>query len=373
MSIHISCAIMAKNERKRIETTLTSVKNIAKSIVLYDTGSEDNTIDIEKIFCEKYGIIFRLKKGTFTNFYISRNELLDFCDTFLDVDYLLLLDVNDELRGDKELLDYAVSYKNQNTTGFLLCQEWLSDINKQDTYYNVRFIKPRTGWRYKGAVHEYIINEINTHNVVQKLDNIVLYQNRMLDDDKTYHRFTRDRELLLDEYRANPNNSRTVFYLAQTYGCLKEFENALYYYKLRINMKGFWEEKFHSYLRSGEITEILGHPWTVSLGFYISAFECIARVEPLIYIAKYYEKSSHWLLAYTFMHLSSKLKYPEQCILFVNKRGYDYTRWYMLAKYTYHLNLVDECIGYCKKVLESECGTDKEKQEILSIMRNVKK
>ena len=110
--VHIAVLIMAKNEKKRLHVTLESIKNIADSLIFFDTGSEDNTIDIAREFCEKNKIPFRLKQGIFVNYSVSRNESLDFADSFEDVDYIILMDVNDELRGVEYLRKSAETYKN---------------------------------------------------------------------------------------------------------------------------------------------------------------------------------------------------------------------------------------------------------------------
>ena len=152
--IHIAVLMMVKNEKKRLNVTLESVKNFADSLIIYDTGSTDNTIQICKDFSEKYKIPLRLKEGEFVNFSTSRNISLDFADSFEDVDYLLLMDTNDELVNGDLLRKFAIEYKNKENTAFLITQQWFS--GKLDSYFNVRFIKPRQGWRYRGVVHEYI-------------------------------------------------------------------------------------------------------------------------------------------------------------------------------------------------------------------------
>ena len=49
-NIHLAVLIMAKNETKRLHVTLNSIKDTADSLVFYDTGSEDDTIDIARNF-----------------------------------------------------------------------------------------------------------------------------------------------------------------------------------------------------------------------------------------------------------------------------------------------------------------------------------
>jgi hypothetical protein len=69
--------------------------------------------------------------------------------------------------------------------------------------------------------------------VIRASDNIVIFQDRTQDDDKSGKRFFRDKELLVKSYYQDPLNERTIFYLAQTCACLNHKEESLYYYKLR--------------------------------------------------------------------------------------------------------------------------------------------
>ena len=216
--VHIAVLLMVKNEKKRLHVTLNSIKGFANSLVMFDTGSEDNTIEIAKTFCDENKIPFRLKEGKFVNFSISRNESLEFADTFDDIDFILMMDVNDELVGGEFLLQYTSEYIDNPSSGFLISQEWFS--GQLDKYFNVRLIKPKKGWRYNGAVHEYIktdIEEFNKNPIVKLPDNLVLYQDRTQDDDKSSKRFQRDKELLLAEFEKDPTETRTIFYLAQTF------------------------------------------------------------------------------------------------------------------------------------------------------------
>ncbi len=259
--VHIAVLMMVKNEKKRLHITLESIKNIANSFVLFDTGSTDNTIEIARDFCKRNNIPFRLKEGTFENFSVSRNVSLDFAYSFDDIDYILLLDTNDELRGYKKLKQCAEEYMDKPNTAFLCCQEWWS--GQHDKYFNVRFIKSRKDWKYHGVVHEYIKTspEYEKENIVKLPDSIVIYQDRTKDDDKSGKRFSRDKELLFNEYKKDPTEPRTVFYLAQTCACLNEIDDAYYYYKIRSTLQGFQEEKFHAFVRVGELSQKLGHDW----------------------------------------------------------------------------------------------------------------
>ena len=335
--IHIALLMMVKNEHKRLLVSLESTIGYVNSIVVYDTGSTDDTIEILQNFSAKYKIPLRLKQGEFENFAASRNVALDFADTFDDIDYLLLMDTNDEIRGGENLRKFCFAYKDKPNTGFLLCQEWFSGF--YDKYYNVRMIKNRKGWRYRGRVHEYMKNTRYENDEAAQADgdvvirieqDVVLYQDRTQDDDKTGKRFIRDKALLLQDHLDDPTEPRTVFYLAQTCSCTGDAEESLKYYTLRTTLEGFWEERFHAYYRCGDLTESLKQPWDVSMKWYIKAFEYAARAEPLIKIAEYY-KDKNWFLSFSFADMACKLVYPHHCILFVDKQAYEYKRWHVLG------------------------------------------
>jgi len=348
--VHIAVLLMVKNEKKRLHVSLESVKSFADSLVIFDTGSTDNTIQICKDFSEKYNIPLRLKEGTFVDFSTSRNESLDFADSFEDIDYLLLLDTNDELRGADNLRRFAEEYKDNKSSGFLMVQEWWS--GQHDKYYNVRFIKAHKGWRYVGAVHEYIKTNMDEEPIVKLPDSAILYQDRTQDDDKSGKRFKRDKELLYNEYVKDPTEPRTVFYLAQTCSCLGENDESLYFYKIRSTLEGFQEEKFHALLRSGELTQKLNHDWHDSMMFYIKAFEHSHRAEPLLFIAIHYIQIKMWVMAFTFLKLACSIQYPQDAILFVNRHDYDYKRWHLLGIVAYYVGQFQDGKAACLIAIE---------------------
>ena len=354
---HIALLLMCKNEERRIHVTLESVKDYVDSFVVFDTGSTDKTLEKIKEHSESFGIPLRLIEGEFVDFSTSRNVSIQFAETFEDIDYLLLLDTNDELRNGKALREFALEeMKNDEITGYLVCQEWWS--GQYDKYYNMRFIKNRRSWRYKGRVHEWMCDlskkEGEKDKVKRLPDDIVLFQDRTQDNNKSGARFARDKILLLEDHMENPSEPRTTFYLAQTCSCLSELEDSYYYYKLRSTQEGFQEEKFHAYFRCGELSYTLGHDWSESLAWFMKAYEHSLRAEPLVKIAEYYRRKEKWFQAYMFAENACRLQYPTASILFVNKMAYDYERWHLLGIIGWYAGFyADGKIG-CLKAIEAK-------------------
>ena len=361
---HIALLIMMKDEEKRLYVTLESCLGYINSIVAYDTGSTDNTIKILKDFSDKNKIPLRLKEGIFVNFSVSRNISLDFADSFEDIDFILLLDVNDELRGGDNLMKICKQEMNTDNTKYLVCQQWFSGTYTK--YFNTRLIKARKKLRYKGSVHEWLCDMSTVPTVCHRLtDDIVIYQDRTKDENKSSKRFLKDKELLLLDYKENPLETRTLFYLAQTYDCLNQHDEAFYYYRLRSELDGFQEEKFQSYLKCGEISQKLKHSWYNSLEFYMKAIEHSNRVEPLIKIIEYYKNQKNWLLAYTFVNLACDLPYPINSILFVDKQSYDYTRWHLMGIVAYYCHKYEDGKNGCIKAIEAGLNIDLDKSNLI--------
>jgi glycosyltransferase involved in cell wall biosynthesis len=362
----IALVMMIKNEEKRITVSFDSMKDVTDTFIILDTGSVDNTLNIVREYCKTNKINLHLKEEPFVNFEVSRNVLLDFADEVLPFNekrYLVQLDCNDELQNKENLIKFAENF-NGNQTGFHLKQKWFTG-KSIDTYFNIRMVISHCGWRYKGVVHEYICRNGksggNDASDVIRLDDIILFQDRTKDDDKSFKRFTRDKNLLYTEYLKNPNDSRTLFYLAQTCGCLDLKHEAYQYYILRTKEDGFIEEIFHSYNRLGEISRALNHPWEESFMWFMKAFHHSQRAEPLISIAEYYlthnykgENKPDYLSSYMYAKMACDLIFPYNQILFIDRQCYTYKRYHTLGQCAYYVGRFKEGKQACLKAIMAE-------------------
>lgn len=359
----IGLLMMVKNEAKKIHVSLTSILGTVDALIVYDTGSTDNTLEIIQNFSEKHQINLYLIQGNFVDFSYSRNISLEYADT-INVEFLVLLDCNDELQGGPILKKFAKDVLSQPNSGFLVCQKWWS--GQHDKYFNIRFIRNKCGWRYFGSVHEWmkdtsVDGQDPKHPVIKIPDEVALYQDRTNDDDKSLRRFHKDYELLIRDYEKNPSETRTLFYLSQTCECLGKNDEALYYAKLRLELEGFDEERFHAYMRCGNCCAKLGHNWDDVMPWYVKAYENFNRAEPLVKIADYYKNMNKWHIAYLFIRSACELPYPEHLVLFVDNGAYDYYRWHLMGIIGFYVGKHEEGKSACLKAIEK--GTHKELDE----------
>jgi glycosyltransferase involved in cell wall biosynthesis len=358
----VGVAMMVKNETKRIHVTLESCIGVADCMIVFDTGSTDNTIEIISSFCEKHKIPLHLKKGEFLDFSKSRNVLLNFADN--KADYLIQLDCNDEIKNGDAFKNFIKNFHAQNRSdicGFQTCQQWLFG-GRIDKFFNMRLIKTKQQWKYKCRVHEYImcpLFEKNPASIIRLPEEILtIFQNRTLDDDKSSKRFHRDKILLYEDFIDNPHEPRTLFYLAQSCACLNQYDEAFKYYKLRIKETGFIEETYHCYFRCGELSNTMGHSWEECMGWYISALEFSEtifknpRLEPLVPLITHYFDSKKYRLAYLFCKKAISLSYPDDALLFVNRMEYEYTRYHHMAIVGYYCGKMKEGRESCLKAIK---------------------
>lgn len=358
----VCLAMMVKNEEKTILKSLNSCKRVVTHVKIYDTGSTDDTLNIIQQFkTENPKLDVQVIEGEFVDFATSRNVLLDFVDLDMNIQFALLLDSNDELQGPDEF-NLFVKGESEKTrensqyycSGYLLRQKWFSG-GSVDTYFNVRFIRVRHGWRYKSPVHEYIASTAENENISIRVENpaINLYQDRTNDCESSFRRFSRDKDILLREHLKNPDDSRTCFYLAQTYGSLGMHNEAYYYYKLRLDLGGYDEEIYHSCQRLGEIAHTLNMDSSVAIGWWMKALEHTRRVEPAVKIATYYlENNVKFYLAAAYTNMAIQMDFPTHCNLFINRMDYDYTRYHLDGRAQYYIGNYKQGMNSCKKAIE---------------------
>ena len=368
----VCLAMMVKNEERTLLKSLDSCTAVVQSIKIYDTGSTDSTLDIvRKYALDHPDIDVEIIQGEFVNFAVSRNVLLDAVDADDAVEYVLLLDANDELRGHTEFLKLIAQEDERDASqvpypaGYLLRQHWHVGVGGGgSTYYNIRMVRARYGWRYKSPVHEYISSPREGEICTIRIDDptIVLFQDRTYDCESTYARFSRDKDILLAEHLAHPEDARTCYYLAQTYSSLNMNEEAYKYYELRLSLGGYQEEIYQAYKKLGDLAHNMGMDPHVAIGWWMRALEHSKRVEPCICIASHYLfKDVKYHMALMFTSLAVSMEYPVHCNLFINKIDYDYTRYHLdgIAQYwasTCDKQGLDSCnkaVAYHENILDS--------------------
>lgn len=358
---NLALVMMVKDEEIYSIKTFETVKEKIDTYVIMDTCSTDNTVSVIKEWCINNGKTLFIKEAvSFINFEISRNQLLDYADKVAQEPYFLLMDANDELKGEWKVLEEEIlklesqsppDSINKSKNALLICQVWkYFGLTK---YFNIRVVKNGAGWRFKGVVHEYIQSPIGGDHV-KCPDSLFIYQDRENDGNKSAARYSRDYELLKNDHLQHPDNERSIFYLARTCDCLGLIEEGLYYHLLRAELEGtFVEERTSSLNTAGKHLFSLGRHHRAK-EVLLRSFELLKRVEPLVLLAEYYINKKQLQIAYIYLLVACSLEYPTDAILFVDDFAYNYKRWHLMGIVGYYYGDKENGKSACLKAIEGD-------------------
>jgi len=323
---------MIKNEAHVIQETLQPFVDAGiDSFFIFDTGSTDDTINVVKTFFEKNGIKNALiKQEQFIDFSTSRNCALNYAEeAFKDACFMLMPDAEWYMHNVPDLVQFCMLHKDDMDPVYLV-----RIVDSSLDFYTARLIRCHSNVRFSGTVHE-TINYVTE----QKIPPHIFFELKAskYGKEKTHQRWIRDCKILRNEYKRNPHDPRTTFYLAQTYACLGDLENAKAYYKKRIALPGWGEENYMTQYRLALIYEDLNN-WDKALHYYFSAISLRPhRAEPFVRIAEHYWNAGNKALCFLFARYAAELPYPQSDILFIEKELYDFTRYDLLGRVAWYM------------------------------------
>lgn len=319
--------LMVKDEEPVIIRTLESYaidQDIA--FFIYDTGSKDNTISVSEDFFKKNNIKnWAIAQEEFIDFATSRNKALRLAEEkFPNACFLLMPDAEWYIHNMHELVNFCKEESCKKIPVYLM-----SIVSGNIHFTTPRLIRACQNVRFEGVVHESIYCSKE-----HKMPSSTYFEvgSSRYGIEKSRKRWERDAVLLLKFYKENPENSRNLFYLAQTYDCLGDLENAYKFYELRSKVRGWDEEDFMTIYRLAQVTDTLStmpndpEKWRLlAQDYYLKAYNFRpTRAEPLVKLAQSHLRQNNMGLAYLFARHASQIQFPEKDTLFVEPELYDF-------------------------------------------------
>ncbi|MDP2292791.1 MAG: glycosyl transferase, partial [Actinomycetota bacterium] len=152
--------------------------------------------------------------------------------------------------------------------------------------------------------------------------------------------------------RDEPENSRSVFYLANSHFDAGHTEAALRWYRRRADMGGYEDERFISMYRIGLCFERLKDEALLYHQMLLTFDRYPTRAEPLHVIALRAQRSSNHRLAYELARLGSDLAAPKDA-LFVESAVYEWRLDDIMAVSLYWLGRYAEAAEINRELLET--------------------
>ncbi len=343
--------MIVRNEAHIVREVLDSVAPYISSWVIVDTGSDDGTQAVIERHMAALGIPGELHERPWRDFGHNRTEALNLAQGHGD--YIWVIDADDILVGTPDFTKLSADIY------------WMRIGQASFTYWRPQLFRDGTRVRYEGVVHEYVVGEPGYAE--GRLESKYHIDSRRLGArSQNPQKYARDRDLLLAEVERNPEDFRSVFYLAQTYFDLDDFANARKWYARRIEMGGWDQEAvYYSMCRVAETMARLDAPWPDVLDAYLKAWDFRPiRAEPLYAIAFQYRLKKRYRLGYLFAERAAQIPLPEDDILFVGTDVYAWRATDEQAVCAYWIGEHAEAFTLCRRMLARTDTPDEERGRI---------
>lgn len=235
----LSLSMIVKNEENHLTTALESVSGIHE-IVICDTGSTDNTVELAKNYTDKVFTDYTWND----DFAEARNHALAKCTG----DWILIVDADERLATPiEEVIKYVTEadQKGLKTISCKVISEKWNQMHRQP-----RLFKRCDEVFWKGAIHNHL--SVDEHNY-QDIEVYYGYSDA--------HQKDPDRALriLTKVVNEKPDRAREKYYLAREYWYRHDYTTALHWYEKYIQVSKYPEELADAYLMSARCLHALGN------------------------------------------------------------------------------------------------------------------
>lgn len=221
--------MIVKNEEKNIKRCLDSIESIADEIIIVDTGSNDETLNI----CSSYNAKVINHKWN-NDFSEARNVSLEYATK----DYILFLDADEEIsKEDLEKLKALLSSKKL-AEGYFFRLTNIINGTEVGEYVVFRFFKNKRKYRFRGKVHEQIANCIQKHNKDKCIENIDIkiyhygYDPNKVNIESKYKRNMG----ILNTYTEEEKDAYYFYVLGNEYARITDFKSAIESYEKSLDL-----------------------------------------------------------------------------------------------------------------------------------------
>lgn len=299
----LGLAMIVKDETNVIGRCLASVREHIDYWTIIDTGSTDDTR--MHVQCALDGIPGQLLTDPWFDFGTNKTRLMNAAHN--KTDWVLVLDADATLETVGPYPDAEAGYVRY--------------VGGPTEWSQALLLSGRTSWRYTGRIHEYVEPVTAGARTVDAPGWTVRHHGdgHSDSDPQKYEHYA---EILL--FDAEAGDPRAMFYLAQTYADLGRTDDAVRWYRLRVEAGdgGFPEERWVAQYRLGVLLMDYGE-------LVMAAQMRPHRAEPWLYLAQRAAGELNWAGARACAEHGLSIPYPFEDKLGIERWIYE---WGLLAE-----------------------------------------
>lgn len=290
----ISLAMIIRDVEKTLDRCLESFSQCVDEIIIVDTGSVDNSVEIAQKYTNKiYHFEWVDDFSAARNFSFEKctEEIIYWCD---GDDYILPADI-------KKIKEYDFTDKDMVICNYIYAHDGFG--GKKSVVPRERFFRRSLGRKWGGAIHEvislqgkYHVTDIETHH------------------DKQHGTSERNLAILERIVKKDPS-PRYLYYLGKEYIDFNRIDDAINnLLKFLENSGAFWEDAFQAHCKLANCYLIKKDEEK----FIYHIFESIKmedrQAEPFYFLGLYYMNKQNWQRAVRWFEVCLQMERPKDLL-----------------------------------------------------------
>ena len=338
----VSLSLIVRDAAATLARCLESARAHVDEIVVIDTGSTDNTVEIAERYADRVGFF-----EWCDDFSAARQYALEACTG----DWVCWLDADDSLHGGEHIRPSCAAA--DESTGAIMWRYvvgWASNGEPSLQFWRERAVR-RGMAHWIGRAHEYL--RIDPPLVGKRDDRIWVDHHGHGDDAGSMRRNVRILEAELASQ--DPPQARTLFYLARDLIWGKEHDRALQLLEQYLPLSTWTDEQYLAQL-------MVGYCYRLKADYQNALGEDLAAL-----LIKHDWPDAYYAIAedYYYLHEWSRVKYwselgqrlaPPDTDMFVSPRAYAFGWMIYYSVALIELGLYSEAIALSQRALAIEPG-----------------
>jgi glycosyltransferase involved in cell wall biosynthesis len=349
--------MILKNEAHTILATLRTVKDVVDCWYILDTGSEDGTQDIiEEFMAKEPALPGRLFEEPFIDYGATRNRILVLAKEHGNPIFTLMLSADEELMNPQEFRSFLqdMRYARGPMHG-----AYPVVMNTGIKFDSVRIARVDAGWRYRARVHEYLAPPNGPYIGIFRSKVDINVKFNATDGPRRFKSQWFIKKILEEDLEKDPNDTRSIYYLARTNSGIDNHTAAFYYYDLLAKRSKWEEEVYHGMvMKALESKQIPSISWKERQTMLLDAYLYKPNsMDALHALAQDHFDSGRHLLAYLFALRAVQIPIPpglnvvENVLLRPQKYLYDYEGHRLLGFAAREIGEWEQCLRSFNHVL----------------------
>lgn len=239
----LSLCMIVKNEAQNLPHCLNDIQSVVDEIIVVDTGSSDNTVEIAKASGAQ---VYRY--GWQNDFSAARNASIEHAAG----DYILWLDADDRISPDtrNKLLDLKKGLSFNFFQAYALKVVCKNSLGESAHYYQIRIFPNNEKIRFKGAVHEQVLTSIRNSRIQVIQKEIEIEHTGYDRPEDSVNKAERNLSILLNSGNGKALTPSEYCQVARCYFGLKDYERCVDYLERarKMTVDGYFDKSLYSLL-----------------------------------------------------------------------------------------------------------------------------